>query len=141
VAHAVLLEFGEQLLLLFLVQVIDPAAAVGGHDFQVLGIDLEQPRHEGAALGLQVPEHAYFLLEALAGPVPAEGLVHPPVIADAHQGPNGVFHFVHAAFTSYSPSSEGCWQARAAGEAADNAIDAKKIVLNESCDCLWHIRC
>src|SRR5580692_11440703 len=96
-ANSILLEFGEYLFLMFLVQMLDATAAVGGHDFQVLGLDLEQPGHERAAFGLQMTEHAHLLLKTLLRAVPAKGLVHSPIVTDAHECANGVFHFVHEA--------------------------------------------
>src|ERR1700679_2803919 len=95
VADAVGLKLCVELLLALGINLVDPRAAVGGDDLQLVGEYLDKARHERAAPLLQVAQHAYLLIKALLGHVAPEGLVHPPVEADSNQRTGRVFHFMH----------------------------------------------
>ena len=79
---------------------IDALAAIGRHKLQLLGIGLDHPGDEVAALLLKEAQHPQLVLETLLRQVTAEGLVHPAVETDANQRPGGVFDVMHVAAKS-----------------------------------------
>jgi hypothetical protein len=67
VAQAKLFQLVEQLLAARFIKTFDPAAAVGGHDAELVGVRLQQPWGKWAAAGLQQAQDPGFLLEAFKG--------------------------------------------------------------------------
>src|SRR5882724_5662675 len=54
VAHAILLELGEQFLLPRFIQLVDPPAAICGHNLQIGGVDFQQSGHKWAGAFFQM---------------------------------------------------------------------------------------
>ena len=77
------------------VEMVDPLAAVGGDNLEFLRDELDELRHEVAALRGEVLEDADLVFEAFARQVPAEGLVHAAVEADANECAGGVLDLLH----------------------------------------------
>ena len=62
-----------------LVQVLDPAAAIGGDDADSFGIGFEEPGHKVAAAGFKMAQNLHFAVEARVSIRPVIGLVNAAV--------------------------------------------------------------
>src|SRR5579862_1420903 len=92
VPHAVRFKLGEKLPRPLLVQVVDPAAAIGRDDAELLRVGLEQARHKVATARFEMPQHARLGLEPFLRLGAAEGLDDLPVVRDAHRRPQRILN-------------------------------------------------
>ena len=96
VPHAIVFEFRKKLFGALLIQMLDTAPTIGGHNLELLGMNLKKPWHERASVAFKMPKHTDFVGKALIGLRPTEGLMNPPIVADAHLCPQRVLDLVHA---------------------------------------------
>ncbi len=79
----------------FVIDVLDSASRIGRNDLFFLRKRLQQPRHKGAPALFQMAQHRYLGGIARSGVGSAKRFVHPPIVADPHQGALGVFYLFH----------------------------------------------
>ena len=94
--YAILFQLCKKFSSALLVEVLDPGPAAGCDNLEFLGMNLEKPWHKRASLAFKMPKHTDFVGKALIGLRPTEGLVDPPIVADAHLCPQRVLDLVHA---------------------------------------------
>ena len=79
----------------FVVQVLDPRTAAGGHNLELRGFHFDQSGHEWTASAFKISENFNFVRKPLVGLGPAEKLVDFALVAEAHHGSLGVLNRVH----------------------------------------------
>ena len=94
--YTIVLEFGKKLSGALLVKMLDTIPAAGCNNLEFLWVILEKPGHERASVAFKMPKHTDFVGKALIGLRPTEGLMNPPIVADAHLCPQRVLDLVHA---------------------------------------------
>src|SRR5690606_25589508 len=94
-SHPVFFKFGKQFDLAFWIELVNPAAAIGGHNLQRRGISLQQLRDKGAAAFLQVTKDSEFMVEPLPRQLPAKCFVSATIDTKTHRRARRIFHFMH----------------------------------------------
>ena len=95
VPHAIVFEFRKKLFGALLIQMLDTAPTIGGHNLELLGMNLKKPWHERASVAFKVPKHTDFVGKALVRLRSAEGFMDAAIIADAHLRPQRILDLVH----------------------------------------------
>ena len=93
--HAIVFEFRKKLFGALLIQMLDTAPTIGGHNLELLGMNLKKPWHERASVAFKVPKHTDFVGKALVRLRSAEGFMDAAIIADAHLRPQRILDLVH----------------------------------------------
>jgi glutamine synthetase len=95
VPNTVTSQFREKLLGALRVEMLDTVPATGCDNLELFGIDLQQPRHEGTCLLLEMTQNPHFVGKAFFSFGPAKRLMHPAVVTDANSRPESVLDLVH----------------------------------------------
>jgi len=95
VAHAVGPELGVEFAPALFVEMVHPAAAIGGNDPKLRGIGFEQSGHEWTPAGFEMAKDPHLVVEPLPGLGAAKNLVHTAIVTDPDEGPQSVFRFLH----------------------------------------------
>ena len=95
VAHAELLQLGEQFLRALFIEVLDAPAAVARHKAEFLCVGFENAGDEGAAARLEVAQDADLVGETLVGLRSMEDLDHPAVECQVDRRAQGVLDLQH----------------------------------------------
>ena len=75
---------------------LDPGPAIGGDYAQFGGVRLEQPRHEPALAGLEIPQYLHFFVESLLRVRAVVSFIHPAIETDLDGRPECILHLQHA---------------------------------------------
>jgi len=95
VAHAVRPKFGVEFAPALVVEMVHPAAAIGGHDPKLRGIGFEQSGHEWTPAGLEMAKNLHLVVKSFPGLGTAKSLVDTAIVTDPDEGPESVFHLLH----------------------------------------------
>ena len=94
-ADTILLQLGEDQLLLLIAKVVNTCATISRDEVELRIIYFNDFRNEAAALLIEKLEHAQLIFVALAGLWSPESLVHKTIITDANDRTGCIFGFFH----------------------------------------------
>ena len=90
------MEFGKKFFESFIVEMLDPAAAIAGNNPELFRIRLKESWNEGASLFFKEPENLHLIFKAFIGLGSTKSFMNPAIEAESNRSPQGILDLEHS---------------------------------------------